>query len=175
MVLGCSTRPVRRSRCRIGTGPRLTHTSLTLPPVSDRAIGRNAAPCAGVWVDGRVGGQHACLRYPILVLTGPSGSGKRLLRQQLTSEYDSFVVCPSHTTRPRHDEEVDGQDYCFVDVAEFGEIVEAGGFIQTCRLQDYLFGWCLCRPRWLLGRSGMRCVNSLSPSEGRQPISASPR
>lgn len=67
------------------------------------------------------------LPYPILVLAGPSGSGKRPLRRALVAHNPLFAACPAHTTRAQDDEEAEGDDYHFISRAEFENMVNFGG------------------------------------------------
>jgi guanylate kinase len=87
--------------------------------------------------------------YPLLILTGPAGGGKRHLRNELCTahshEFTKWSVCGlslhplvtllsvSHTTRLPRADEVDGSDYCFVSQDEMDRLIEQGAFLQTCR------------------------------------------
>nr|XP_034307872.1 leucine-rich repeat and guanylate kinase domain-containing protein-like [Crassostrea gigas] len=58
--------------------------------------------------------------YPMLVLVGPQGSGKKDLALKLVEEFsDYFGYCVTHTTRKPHKEETPGRDYHFVDLEKF--------------------------------------------------------
>jgi len=86
--------------------------------------------------------------YPMLILTGPSGSCKRLLINRLCQEFSNFFGHGvSFTTRglrenekvPR-ESEVDGVDYYFVTKEDFEREASAGKFIQTCQLYSSQYG-----------------------------------
>lgn len=83
-------------------------------------------------------------RYPVLVLAGPAGAGKRELMHLLThNEHATFVTCRSHTTRQSaRDADVGGSfaAYHHISFAEFQDMVKAGEFLQTCRVKDELYG-----------------------------------
>lgn len=78
--------------------------------------------------------------YPCLVLAGPSGSGRRLIRKRLIEENLMFAACPSHTTRPQEDEEISGSDYIFCTNSEFRDLVEQGAFLQTSQINGNNYG-----------------------------------
>ncbi|CAB4011757.1 leucine-rich repeat and guanylate kinase domain-containing -like, partial [Paramuricea clavata] len=79
--------------------------------------------------------------YPMLVLTGPSGGGKRYLAKKLCQEFpDYFGLGVSTTTRPQRRKEDDGIDYFFTTQAEFEKDVMEGKFIETAQCGGYLYG-----------------------------------
>eukprot|EP00795_Rhopilema_esculentum_P002088 gene2088-17659_t len=86
--------------------------------------------------------------YPMLVLTGPSGCGKRTLIKKLCQEFPNFFgEGVSYTTRglrenekvPR-ESEVDGTDYHFTTKDDFERDTVAGKFISTSHLYNSQYG-----------------------------------
>ncbi|XP_032242021.1 leucine-rich repeat and guanylate kinase domain-containing protein [Nematostella vectensis] len=79
--------------------------------------------------------------YPMLILCGPSGAGKRHLARRLCQEFpDFFGIGVSHTTRPPRKKEEHGQDYFFVNKEEFEHGVMSGLFLETCQVGGFLYG-----------------------------------
>ncbi|CAG5117905.1 unnamed protein product [Candidula unifasciata] len=79
--------------------------------------------------------------YPMLVLVGPQGSGKRYLATKLVKEFSEyFGYGISHTTRHPHLEESAGKDYFFVSVEKFEKDVRKGAFLQTCLYNGNWYG-----------------------------------
>ncbi|XP_042367530.1 leucine-rich repeat and guanylate kinase domain-containing protein isoform X2 [Plectropomus leopardus] len=79
--------------------------------------------------------------YPMLVLTGPEGCGKRELAHRLCqelSEYFAYGTC--HTTRGPHVEEESGVDYHFVSEEDFQNMIHMGKFIQTMQYRGHRYG-----------------------------------
>ncbi|XP_035466252.2 leucine-rich repeat and guanylate kinase domain-containing protein isoform X2 [Scophthalmus maximus] len=79
--------------------------------------------------------------YPMLVLTGPQGCGKRELAHRLCqelSEYFGYGVC--HTTREPYFGEENGTDYHFVNEEDFQNMIHMGKFIETMRYGGHSYG-----------------------------------
>lgn len=66
----------------------------------------------------------------LLVVSAPSGAGKTSLVNALVAGDPNIVVSVSHTTRPRRRSERDGEDYFFIDAAEFARMEGAGEFLE---------------------------------------------
>ena len=49
----------------------------------------------------------------IFIITGPSGVGKNTIINELSNHID-FHFSTSFTTRPKRDNEIEGQDYYFI-------------------------------------------------------------
>lgn len=66
----------------------------------------------------------------LIVISGPSGVGKdeTLKHMQLRGYPFHFVV--TATTRPQRSGEVDGEDYHFVSVADFAEMIDQGELLE---------------------------------------------
>ncbi|XP_040886596.1 leucine-rich repeat and guanylate kinase domain-containing protein [Toxotes jaculatrix] len=79
--------------------------------------------------------------YPMLVLTGPQGCGKRELAHRLCqdlNEYFAYGTC--HTTRGCYSGEENGIDYHFVSEEDFQNMIHMGRFIQTMRYGGHSYG-----------------------------------
>ncbi|KAM6895743.1 LOW QUALITY PROTEIN: leucine-rich repeat and guanylate kinase domain-containing protein [Xenentodon cancila] len=79
--------------------------------------------------------------YPMLVLTGPRGCGKRELVHRLCQEFSEFFgygIC--HTTRRPYFGEENGKDYRFVSEEEFQHMSHMGKFVQTMQYEGHQFG-----------------------------------
>ena len=77
----------------------------------------------------------------LVILSGPSGSGKDTILTELTKRDMNIKVSTSMTTRKKREWEVDGIHYYFVDKDYFAKVV-ASSEIQTNRsllsIQSYV-------------------------------------
>ncbi|XP_060555244.1 leucine-rich repeat and guanylate kinase domain-containing protein-like isoform X1 [Ruditapes philippinarum] len=96
--------------------------------------------------------------YPMLVLVGPQGSGKKDLALKLVEEFsDYFGYGISHTTRKPHKEETAGKDYHFVTEEKFEMDIKMGQFIQTYQYNGQWYGLQM-ESIESVAREGLACV-----------------
>lgn len=65
-----------------------------------------------------------------IIITAPSGAGKSTIANHVLSEIKELDFSVSATTRAPRKNEVEGEDYYFVDTEEFKRRIEAGAFIE---------------------------------------------
>jgi guanylate kinase len=76
----------------------------------------------------------------LLVVSAPSGAGKTTLCARLLKTFPDMVRSVSCTTRAPRPDEVNGQDYVFLDAAEFQRRVAAGAFLEFARVHGASYG-----------------------------------
>lgn len=67
----------------------------------------------------------------LLVVSGPSGVGKGTVVSELIRNRSDMYASVSATTRKQRQGEIDGVNYHFKTEEEFGEIKQAGGFLES--------------------------------------------
>ncbi len=76
----------------------------------------------------------------LIVLSGPSGSGKDSVLAQLKDRGLNMKQSISMTTRAMRQGEKDGVDYYFTDVATFEKYIEEGYFLEYVKYGDNYYG-----------------------------------
>lgn len=76
----------------------------------------------------------------LLVISGPSGSGKGTVSQALMSKRDDIVFSISATTRKPRPTEVNGENYFFLTHEEFEEMKEQGEFLESAFVHTNYYG-----------------------------------
>jgi guanylate kinase len=66
----------------------------------------------------------------LFIVCGPSGVGKTSLGRVVRERHERLVLSVSYTTRAPRENERDGIDYHFVDMATFEQMREAGAFAE---------------------------------------------
>lgn len=66
----------------------------------------------------------------LIVVSGPSGSGKGTLCQMLREDLPELSYSVSLTSRPLRGNEQNGVEYYFVSKEEFLRLIDAGEFLE---------------------------------------------
>lgn len=76
----------------------------------------------------------------LYILSGPSGSGKNTVYDELVKRIPKIEQTVSATTRKPRDGEEDGVDYYFLSVAEFEKKIENGEFVEYVKYGYNYYG-----------------------------------
>jgi guanylate kinase len=76
----------------------------------------------------------------LFVFSGPSGAGKTTVCRMLMDRVDGLVFSVSHTTRPKRDGEVEGEDYFFVSDEDFERLTREGAFAEHAIVHNHRYG-----------------------------------
>lgn len=76
----------------------------------------------------------------LILVIGPSGSGKNTVVSQLCADRDDIWYSVSATTRPPRDGETDGQDYRFVTESDFDALIASGGLLEWATYAGARYG-----------------------------------
>ena len=76
----------------------------------------------------------------LLVISGPSGTGKGTLIKRLMEEDPTLVFSVSATTRAPRPGEVDGESYYFVTKEQFEAMIARGEFLEYDAHMDNYYG-----------------------------------
>lgn len=79
-------------------------------------------------------------RGKLFIVSGPSGSGKSSLINDIVNESDDFVRSISVTTRPKRKDETSGRQYHFISKDEFEELIEKDMLLEWADYAGYLYG-----------------------------------
>lgn len=76
----------------------------------------------------------------ILVVSGPSGSGKSSVVKLFLQIKKDFDVAVSHTTRNKRAGEIEGRDYYFMDRDAFTAMIKKNEFVEWAEVYGNLYG-----------------------------------
>ncbi len=75
----------------------------------------------------------------MVILSSPSGAGKTTLVKLLSKE-NNFFISTSHTTRKPRSNEIDSEDYYFVDHQEFKRLIKNDEFLEYAKVFNNFYG-----------------------------------
>ena len=75
----------------------------------------------------------------MVILSSPSGAGKTTL-VKLLSKDKNFRISTSHTTRKARPNEIENEDYYFVDQEKFEGLIKNEEFLEYARVFNHLYG-----------------------------------
>lgn len=79
-------------------------------------------------------------RGMLLVISGPSGTGKGTLAKMLLERDASFTFSVSATTRKPREGEQHGVDYWFMEEEEYQRMLDNGEFLEHACVHDHRYG-----------------------------------
>lgn len=79
-------------------------------------------------------------RGRLFIVSAPSGAGKTTLTRKILERFDQLSYSVSHTTRNPRAGEVDGNDYFFINKAEFQALIDGGQMLEWARVHDNFYG-----------------------------------
>ncbi|XP_043206273.1 uncharacterized protein LOC122372769 isoform X2 [Amphibalanus amphitrite] len=97
-----------------------------------------------------------------VVLIGPPNIGRHELRQKLMEDTERFSAAVPHTSRPRKDTEVDGQDYHFISRPQFEQDIVNRLFVEHGEYERAYYGTSVSAIRTVVNSSKI-CVLNLHP------------
>jgi guanylate kinase len=80
------------------------------------------------------------LRPVLLVISGPSGAGKTVVREEVMRTVPTLKASMTVTTRQPRKGEVDGVDYRFVTAEQFDGMAAAGEFLEWAEIHGAKYG-----------------------------------
>lgn len=79
-------------------------------------------------------------RGMLLVVSGPSGTGKGTLCERLLRSDPTIKFGVSSTTRKAREGEIDGVHYCFINDAQFDAMLEEDAFLEHATVHGHRYG-----------------------------------
>ena len=79
-------------------------------------------------------------RAMMFVLSSPSGAGKTTLTKKLANNNPNLKISISHTTRKPRPNEIDGQDYHFIDKNKFDSLIKNNNFFEYAKIFGNYYG-----------------------------------
>jgi len=80
------------------------------------------------------------MKRGMLIISGPSGSGKSSLMSEMFKKIDNIYFSISTTTRAKRDKEEEGVDYNYITKEEFEKDITDGLFLEWAKVHDNYYG-----------------------------------
>ncbi len=76
----------------------------------------------------------------VMVVSGPSGVGKDTILNRMKERRLPFKFITTVTTRQRREREAEGVDYHFLSMAEYEDLLNHGGLLESARVYGNWYG-----------------------------------
>lgn len=80
------------------------------------------------------------MKTDLVVISGPSGVGKKTVVEALLAQSDRYVVSISATTRKPRSGEIGGKDYYFLTTRQFQKRIQENAFVEWAKVHDRFYG-----------------------------------
>ena len=76
----------------------------------------------------------------MIIVSSPSGAGKTTLVKLLSKRNKNFEISISNTTRVPRRDEIEGNDYYFINEEKFNDLIKTKSFYEHARVFNNLYG-----------------------------------
>ena len=76
----------------------------------------------------------------LIIVSSPSGAGKTSVCQKILQDDDGISISISDTTRAPRNNEIDGKDYNFINLAEFEKRIKNDLYIEYAKVFNNYYG-----------------------------------
>lgn len=80
------------------------------------------------------------MKTDLIVISGPSGVGKKTVVEAILAQSDRYVVSISATTRNPRTGEIAGKDYYFLTTRQFQKRIQEKAFVEWAKVHDRFYG-----------------------------------
>jgi guanylate kinase len=102
----------------------------------------------------------------LVVVSGPSGVGKSTIVAELARRRPQVVPIVTATTRARRGEEIDGVHYHFLSDAQFTDLINRNGLLESANNHGHWYGTPIDQIRGILA-AGRDAILTISPEGAR--------
>ena len=109
----------------------------------------------------------------LIVISGPSGTGKGTLCEKLMREDASLAFSVSATTRAPRDNEIEGVHYFFIDDKKYDALLKQDAFLEHATVHAHRYGTLKSQVEKMI-EEGKNVVLDIDPQGAREVMARKP-